>query len=242
MKKYLVPGVLVLAAFSASNLSASQVACPVATTVDVLQGFNTSANGCYSQDKLFWNFNYTPTGSAGAASTVIADLIFEQIGSGLDIHGWNFSSSSWIQGTSGPAQFTIGYTMEVCPSGSACFGNVVAGTVIDGADAVYAPVSIFPAGNAVVTWTWDGGGTDTVTLTKGSPGPDPFNGDIGLGAGILGPINVEANFSGTGAITQLTLRFYEDRTTFSPEPVTMALVGGGLVAFGLFARKRRKKA
>ena len=229
--------VVVLAALFASNLSATQIACPTTATFDALAAFNSEANACFSQDKLFWGFNYAPSGSAGAATTVQAGLIF-QTGVGLDIHGWNFSSSSWAAGVGGPAAFTIGYTIEVCPPTSVCAGNVEAGTVISGADAVYAPVSVRPPGNEVVTWT-PPSGTFTGTLTNGSPGPIPANGNIGLGAGTVGPISVSAAFAGTGAITQTTLRFYESIPTGVPEPASAAFVGIGFAFVGLVLRRQK---
>jgi hypothetical protein len=235
MKKGAVILVVVLAALFAGNLSATQIQCPTTATFDALAAFNSEANGCFSQDKLFWGFVYTPTGSAGAASTVQAGIIFQTAGN-LDIHGWNFSSSSWVQGVGGPAGFTIGYTIEVCPPTSACAGNVVPGTIITGADAVYAPVSTFAPGNEVVSWSNGFNGT----LTSGSPGPIPSTGNIGLGAGTTGPISVSADFSGTGAITQTTLRFYESVPGTVPEPTTGAfiLIGCAFIGLGL----RRKKS
>jgi PEP-CTERM motif-containing protein len=233
--KIVLSAVLLLTAVG--NLSAVQLACPVAPTLDALitQTAGGIANACFSQDKLFWNFVYTPTGSAPAASTVHADLISQQ-SPGLDIHGWNFSDV-WVQGLAGPAQFTLSFTIQVCPAGSACVGNVAPGTVINGADAVYAPVSTFMPGPETVNWS----NGATGTLTSVSPGPVPSNGNIGLGAGITTPITVTANFSGTGAITQTTLRFYESVPTAGgvPEPATMVLLGIGLAGLGIIKRRRQ---
>src|ERR1035441_5980420 len=95
MKRYLLLSILGLLAFSVRNLSASQIQCPTTNnTFDQLLAFNSEANGCYSQDKLFWGFTYTPTGTDGAASTVNTQLIFTSLASG-DIHGWNFGSNDW---------------------------------------------------------------------------------------------------------------------------------------------------
>ena len=242
MKKCLMLSIVGLFALSAGNLLASQIPCPTAATnFDVLAAATGGsaggiANGCYSQDKLFFDFVYTPTGSAGVASTVQAGLIFQTAGN-LDIHGWNFSSSTWVQGSGGPADFTIGYMIEVCPAGSACASAVVPGTIITGADAVYAPVSTFTAGNETVNWS----NGANVTLTSGSPGPQPSNGNINNFSGV-GPIGVSAVFTGTGAITQTTLRFYESVPNGgTPEPVTMALMGSSLLGLGLLRRRKVKK-
>jgi len=211
-----------------SSLSAAIVPCPTTSTLDVLIAtFNSLANACQSQDKLFWNFNYTPGGNSPAASGVGASLIF-QAGTGVDIHGWNFSAT-WSQAGATLANFSLGYAIEVVPG--------TAGTLINLADAVYAPTTVSPAGPETVNWS---NGAST-TLTNGSPGPLPAGGNIGLGAGILGPISVTANFSGTGTITQTTLRFYETVPVNPiPEPASIMLFGAGLSVLGLVRRRRRQ--
>jgi hypothetical protein len=220
------------------DLSAAVVDCPTNTNLQFLvTNLVGLANACTSQDKLFWNFTYTSLGpSAPTASDVSANLIFQPGGVGVDIHGWNFSST-WAQGTSGLANFSLSYQIEVCPNSATCLGHPVpAGSVITAADAVYAPVSTFPPGNEVVTWS----NGAMVTLTNGSPGPLPPNGNIGLGGGTVGPLTVTAVFSGTGAITQTTLRFYETvPQTGIPEPTTMLLLGAGLATFGIVRRRRQ---
>jgi PEP-CTERM motif len=230
-------GLAVMAMLAAGSLSASVVQCPTSATLQELMAFNSADNACFSQDKLYWDFNYTPGPAAPDASGVTSSLIFTPLG-GIDIHGWNFSSV-WSQGVAGLANFSLGYTIEVCPSSvPECAGNVAPGTVITEADGVYAPVSTFPPGPETVSWS----NGASVMLTSGSPGPLPSNGDIGLGAGITGPISVTADFSGTGAITQTTLRFYQTvPRTGIPEPATLPMIFGGLGLIGLGCYRRTKR-
>ena len=217
-----------IALLGGGRMSAAVVQCSTSTTLAALLAFDSIDNACWSQDKLFWDFDYTSGPNSPAAGDVSAGLVF-QAGGGIDIHGWNFSAV-WSQNlTNGAlANFTLGYTIEVCPTtGLPCSSNTVPGTMITQADAVYAPSSLFPAGPETVNWS----NGASVTLTNGSPGPLPPGGNIGLGSGTAGPISVSANFSGTGTITQTTLRFYETvpQTPPVPEPATLALMSVGLI-------------
>ncbi|MBZ5594201.1 MAG: hypothetical protein LAP39_18315 [Acidobacteriia bacterium] len=224
----------------AGNVSGATVACPSSSTLAALvTSFNSLSNACFSQDVMFWGFTYTSGASAPAASSVTSGLIGLSV-PGLDIHGWNFDST-WAQGgVSSLADFTLSYTMEVCPtSGQPCSGNVIPGIAITGADATYAPVSVFPPGSETVDWS----NGAVVTLTNGSPGALPSNGNIGLGPGFSGPITVTATFSGTGAITQTSLRFYETLGTASavPEPGYTGFLLGGLILLGVVVYQRKER-
>jgi hypothetical protein len=213
------------------NLSAAVLPCPSNTDLGTLiASFNSLANACQSQDKLFWNFSYTNLGTqAPTAANVQAGVIF-QPGVGVDIHGWNFSAV-WSQAgnSTNLANFTLSYTIEIVPG--------TPNTQITSADAVYAPSSQAPPGPETVTWS--AGTPSTQVLTSASPGPLPPTGLGGLPANFQGPITVTANFSGTGAITQTTLRFYETTLSAVPEPATMLLCGLGFLGLGIIRHRRK---
>jgi hypothetical protein len=226
----------VLITLAASGLSAAVIPCPASTNLAALEAFDTVANACFSQDKLFYNFTYSGLGPAApAAGDVTTSLIF-QAGAGVDIHGWNFGSN-WSQSGANLASFTLGYTIQVC-NDPACIANVIPGTAIIAADAAYAPSAVTGAGPETITWS----NGATTTLTNANSGPLPTGGNIGYNN--VGPIAVSAAFSGTGTITQTTLRFYEATPIVvgTPEPATLSMIlgGAGLLAIGGFHRRRRR--
>jgi hypothetical protein len=188
----------------------------------MITNFNSLANACAIQDKLFWNFSYTSLGpGAPAASSVTVDPI-----SGPNITGFNFSGT-WAGTILNPANFILSYTVEVCPGLPQC--TAPNGFSIVQADGVYSPSSLFGASIENVAWT-PAGVPSVVTLTTSSPGPM-----ASVFPGVLGPITVSANWTGLGDITQTTLRFYEGVV---PESTTMVLLGIGLAGLGIIRRRR----
>jgi hypothetical protein len=221
---------VVLGLIGGNNLCAIVVPCPtIPESLDVLiASFVGSANACSSSDKIFYNFSYTPGPSAPPAILVTADIV----PGGPVINGWNFSSL-WAQNiiTGALANFTLSYTVEVCPAGDVPPCTQPDGFRITEADATDAPVTIFPPGNETVTWS-PPGSPSSVTLTNGLPGPM-----ASVFPAVLGPITVTANFTGTGAITQTSLRFFEA----VPESATMVLLGIGLAGLGIIKGRRSSR-
>src|SRR4029078_2898267 len=65
------------------NLSAAVLPCPSNTDLGTLiASFNSLANACQSQDKLFWNFSYTNLGTQAPTAAHV------QAGGGFHAAGW----------------------------------------------------------------------------------------------------------------------------------------------------------
>lgn len=219
---------LALSTFAGGIMSAAPIPCPVTDNLqDLISMFPNSGTSCFSQDKLFWGFSYTPGGNAPAAGQVQSTLIF-QTSPAIDIHGWSFTGD-WEQAGRFLSNFTLAYSMQVC-NVAPCLGNVSPGELITAADAIYAPSALTGAGSETVNWS---NGAST-TLTSSSPGPLPVGADIGFSGG--GPITVTAAFSGSGTITGTSLRFYESAV---PEPATLGVLFGGLALIAMIFVHRR---
>jgi hypothetical protein len=211
MKKLML--LILVVCVSASVLSAA-VQC---TTLSggTLQGLIT-AGSCDSQDKTFSNFTYT--GSL-AANLINVTLIFDQIGSTTDEHGWNFApiAVTWNSG------FTLGYTISVLA------GNP--------------GVLIFQSKDQINTGSIPNSIVVTDTQTVGT---------MTMNGAAVGNETKEITYPGVVSINTSTvavipagngMQSYEQdwfENTAAPEPVSLLLVGAGLLGLGFVQRRRRK--
>lgn len=107
MKK--ISFVLFLTLVMVGTMSATITQCPTSTTLAALIALGQGVeNACQSQDKLFYNFSYTPLGDAGNvnATLIFAASATPPIG---DLHGWIFThaTGTWTSG------FTLSYVIQV---------------------------------------------------------------------------------------------------------------------------------
>ncbi len=178
-----------------------------------------NVGGCSSGDKFFSNFAYT--GSAGP-TTVQVQFNDNGIGGSHSVTVTH-NPGYWV-GIHTYSYDVAVVQMDQCGGGlcSPPWGVVSSSlyaTPVDGGGGGTLTAS-FTGGPASLTWTYPGAAVD---------------GPIGL---VNFRVTNTVNGSGTGLML-LTNQFLQGQVGQVPEPVTMALVGAGLLALGLVRRFRR---
>lgn len=168
------------------------------------------ADGCYTGDKEFTNFTYDP-GSSGITSVDVS--IREE--SGVYSVVFSPASGSWISGI-----FTLSYqVMVLSPSFS-----VVAASLD--------PAVTLGGGTVTVVDTITNGATTYATMTSidGSHQEAAFSLQT-----LQVTINGDLTSNESRSLSNITTGFLQSDV---PEPVTIALVGGGFLVLGLLRRFR----
>jgi len=182
--------------------------------------------GCQIDDKVFSNFTYTSAAGGGAAPVLAAGVTVNPISTSLN-PGFLFTASwSVVSGQSQDSH--IGYTVTVNPGG---FTITDVSATMSGYGATL-PGSISVAENvdsANLFLSYPGGLTSQVVDITATRGPLYVVKDISVSGGLLG-------LGGAAAVSGVANQFSESGI---PEPLTLLLMGSGLLALG--ALRLRKK-
>jgi hypothetical protein len=233
MKKAAVLVVVFLGVlFSSSLANAAIVQCgvnpiPYATW----STWTSTGTGCEITDKIFQNFSLPGTaGTTGIPSDT--QIQFTQAGNQISINFGNFG----IQGFAN--SFTVSYNVTVDhafnPDGTPNTGgtdwriNRVAAGLVDASANVNSVASITkacaPACSPSPSATANGNGT--ISQVSGAVAQAMM-------------INVTDTYAFTSGLISNVTNTFAEAAFVAPEPSTFMLLGGALVAIGLFSRRRR---
>ena len=214
-------GLLVtLSAMSAFGAALTVCSNPGDTTTVSLAGINTNTYTC--GDKLFSNF----TSSGGVTGSVFIREIT------TNTYELSFTASG--SGFTGP--FTFGFDVNVTTPLAFMISQVQAGMLTNVAGG---------GGSSIPN-----GSTGSVTLTSGTPNPILLNAtsapaENGLSNTAVTAETIGFSFNPTGTGGQpagnfLSIDYVISQTTV-PEPMTLSLMGVGLLGVGIFGRRRMVK-
>jgi len=222
MSKFLLYSGVVFAAVGV--MPAAPIACPTgAVPLATLVALPTTGAdaGCQSQDKIFSDFVYTPLTGGTVASAITAVLVFEQPGSGTDIHGWDFTptTGSWTTG------FTLSFTISVAPG----FPDVSIFASKDQIDSGLVPNGLVMSDIQTGVGTLVTNGTSTALETEQV-----------MYSGVQSITTTStADIPSGDTLLSFGQEWFE-HTDAVPEPAPMFLVGAGLLGLRLFGLRRRR--
>ena len=228
----LAASVAALASTTCINLSNSTTVTPATCT------WTTSTGAVLT----FYNFTLINNNGSGSVTTTASnwDVAFSDLGTGfrlsLNPTGSPITANSLIAGTGGVYQFFWSYRVVVTSLGAGGSGQ------INNIGASLTSSNVVANGEVQFVKSYAGGNVSLVnqlgsnTLTGSSTGGLPSSGPIT----IFDSVNV--NGGNNGASTATLNSFYNqiNVTGVIPEPVTVSLMGFGLLGIGLARRRMRK--
>lgn len=199
---------LLLLVVAGAQLSATPVLC---TTLATLQDYlNANAGGgCYVQDKLFSNFNYSGGGVSAGNVQVTATL---SLLPGIDIHGFTF-----VPNTVWTSNFALGYDISVIPP-----SNKAITAALD-------QFNVGPGANAATLTSAKSNGI-TFNLTSGSATQSAtFPAVTTLHSAATATIPANAFI--------ISLEEQYQQEVVIAEPMTFLMIGTGLASLGFLRRR-----
>jgi hypothetical protein len=245
MRRLLITAAAVV---SLAGIASANPLCTANTLAFYQANYTSAATGCVVNDKLFFNFTYSPTqgsgtgtpGSVTAPTAAQVNVVGDT--SVANESGLVFSSSGWsVSGSSSPARplfidSNIGFSVAVIGNLPLMLGASMSMTGTSSGQGV---ASI---GETVIL----AGGPTSVALAVDSVA-GPFSDSktfapvsflrVSKDLLVRVPRPVSGTATGSATITSFREGFAEANSV--PEPITAMLFGSGLIGLALIRRKRK---
>jgi hypothetical protein len=189
----------------------------------VLMGLSGPGNGCTAADKLFNNFSYSPSG--GGAPPAIDVEAHLDLNPATLTAGWSFTSATGAFDGNFDLGFSVAVIPAVCPF---C-------TIVSAIEQILAPTVGPLQTQAVLVALTPGGSNNPVKLDTQNFG-DLSNGS-NYAPGVLAVVKAASTSGIDGTHPLISFESSVNQSAI-PEPVTLSLMGMGLLGLS-FIRWRR---